>query len=196
MVDENSDDVFERHRGNVVLSALRRLRTPIFASPGNGDVRPVNRAAVELASLEGITPDLLRREPDHPLAAAIRSADQAAGNARRAVAAFPSGRRYEVEISARGRGAAERWMLIVVRSTLEASVSAIREVARRYRLTRREIDIVIAIAEGLSSEDVCLDMSISRNTLKTHLGSVFAKTKTSSRAELLSLLLRDQAPNE
>jgi two-component system, NarL family, nitrate/nitrite response regulator NarL len=55
---------------------------------------------------------------------------------------------------------------------------------RPYRLTPREVEIIEAIAAGDSNRDVAARLSISLQTVKHHLTSIFDKTGTSSRLEL------------
>jgi DNA-binding NarL/FixJ family response regulator len=45
------------------------------------------------------------------------------------------------------------------------------------------------LSRGLNSTSVCLELSISRSTIKAHLRNIFAKTEVASMAELLYMLL-------
>jgi two-component system nitrate/nitrite response regulator NarL len=58
--------------------------------------------------------------------------------------------------------------------------------ARRFKLTRRELDIIAAIVAGQSNKDIADHLSISVQTVKHHLTSIFDKTGASSRLELAS----------
>ena len=51
-------------------------------------------------------------------------------------------------------------------------------------LTKRELDIVGAIVEGLANKEIARKLSISEDTVKHHLTSAFDKTGVSSRLEL------------
>ncbi len=53
-----------------------------------------------------------------------------------------------------------------------------------FGLTRRELDIVGAIVAGYSNKEIAKKFSISEDTVKHHLTSVFDKTGVSSRLEL------------
>ena len=55
---------------------------------------------------------------------------------------------------------------------------------RRFNLTRRELDIVAAIVAGHSNKDIADHLTISVQTVKHHLTSIFDKTGVSSRLEL------------
>lgn len=61
---------------------------------------------------------------------------------------------------------------------------------RPYRLTPREVAIIEAIAAGDSNRDVAARLSISLQTVKHHLTSIFDKTGTSSRLELALFAIR------
>lgn len=54
----------------------------------------------------------------------------------------------------------------------------------RYNLTPRELDIIGAIVGGQSNKDIASNLSISVQTVKHHLTSIFDKIGVSSRLEL------------
>jgi len=51
-------------------------------------------------------------------------------------------------------------------------------------LTKRELDIVGAIVEGLTNKEIAAKFSISEDTVKHHLTNIFDKTGVSTRLEL------------
>lgn len=57
-------------------------------------------------------------------------------------------------------------------------------------LTGREVEIVEAIAAGDSNREIAAKLSISLQTVKHHLTSVFGKTGTSTRLELALFAIR------
>jgi len=59
------------------------------------------------------------------------------------------------------------------------------------RLSPREREIAVLIARGLKNRDVARQLSISENTVKRHLQSVFSKTGTHDRLELAVLALNE-----
>ena len=61
---------------------------------------------------------------------------------------------------------------------------------RPYKLTPRELEIVSAIAEGQSNRQIAERLSISLQTVKHHLTSIFDKTGASNRLELALLAIR------
>lgn len=62
---------------------------------------------------------------------------------------------------------------------------ALRE---KYQLTRREIDIVRWVSQGLTNDEIGEQLYISRFTVETHLKNIFEKTKVKHRTGLASLL--------
>jgi DNA-binding NarL/FixJ family response regulator len=63
---------------------------------------------------------------------------------------------------------------------------------RPYKLTPREMEIVLAIAEGQSNRQIAERLKISLQTVKHHLTSIFDKTGTASRLELALVALKEQ----
>ncbi len=56
--------------------------------------------------------------------------------------------------------------------------------ARSYGLTRREIEILSTIVNGLSNKEIAQKFSLSEDTVKHHLTNIFDKLGVSSRLEL------------
>jgi two-component system nitrate/nitrite response regulator NarL len=61
---------------------------------------------------------------------------------------------------------------------------------RQYGLTPRELEIVSAIVSGDSNRDIADRLSISLQTVKHHLTSIFDKTGVSTRLELALFAIR------
>ena len=75
---------------------------------------------------------------------------------------------------------------IVVTMELSSATERRDVFARSHGLTPRETEVLRHLAEGRDTRSVALEMSISELTVQDHLKSVFAKTATSSRRELLA----------
>lgn len=73
------------------------------------------------------------------------------------------------------------------------TTTAIKLFISSYGLTRSEALLAQELAQGVSLDGFAAKHDISRNTAKTHLRSIFAKTETSRQPELVSLLLRSVA---
>jgi len=59
-----------------------------------------------------------------------------------------------------------------------------------FGLTPREREILTAITEGMSNKDIAERLSLSEQTVKHHLSSIFDKTGMSSRLELAMFAVR------
>jgi DNA-binding CsgD family transcriptional regulator len=66
----------------------------------------------------------------------------------------------------------------------------LRNAAERYALTPREQQVVKLIIEGRSTEEIAIQLGITRNTVSLYVKSALAKTGSSSRAALLGRLMR------
>lgn len=75
----------------------------------------------------------------------------------------------------------------VVRAQSRAGASRPRP-AERDRLTKREREIAELIAAGLRNRQIAERLQISRKTVETHQGRIFAKLAVTSRAALISRL--------
>jgi DNA-binding NarL/FixJ family response regulator len=58
------------------------------------------------------------------------------------------------------------------------------DVWSRFHLTRRELDIVAAVVAGSSNREIARKLSLSEQTVKHHLTSIFDKMGVSSRLEM------------
>jgi DNA-binding CsgD family transcriptional regulator len=73
------------------------------------------------------------------------------------------------------------------------ATTAISMFASSYGLTPAEAALAQDLAQGASLDEFSAKRNISRNTAKSQLHSIFAKTETSRQPELVSLLLRSIA---
>jgi len=69
-----------------------------------------------------------------------------------------------------------------------ASTPALRRATERLPLTSREREIVMLIAEGLSTRTVAARLTLSVRTVESHIYNAMAKTGVESRDELAALL--------
>ncbi|MEC4176198.1 LuxR C-terminal-related transcriptional regulator [Adlercreutzia sp. R7] len=63
-----------------------------------------------------------------------------------------------------------------------------REVAESYGLTSREGEILLLMARGGRLSQIANELSISNNTVKTHIRHIYTKLEINSRKELMILL--------
>jgi NarL family two-component system response regulator YdfI len=88
--------------------------------------------------------------------------------------------------------------LVTVTTELFGSLRAAATVATASRaprsdagtdvlLTPRELEVLRMIADGLGNKQIAARLAISEHTVKFHVGSVFAKTRASTRAEAVMI---------
>ncbi len=66
-----------------------------------------------------------------------------------------------------------------------APEEAVRILSEKYALSEREREVLEEINKGKSNKQIAADLSISENTVKRHVNSIFKKTETQSRHELI-----------
>lgn len=60
-----------------------------------------------------------------------------------------------------------------------------------YRLTDRELEVLVLLAEGLTNQQSALKLSISQSTLKFHMNNIFEKLGVQTRSEALVLAAKN-----
>ena len=132
--------------------------------------------AAQLYAALGMLPAMV-----YPVATLARSRNDASGS--RALERAVDGRWVMIEAAAlEGRGNGE----IAVTLRDATSSETFDRLCRIYALSRRERQVVAALAAGLDTRTAAERLSISRHTLQDHLKSVFAKIGVNSRRELVA----------
>jgi DNA-binding CsgD family transcriptional regulator len=77
---------------------------------------------------------------------------------------------------------------LVVRSpaAMEAGFAAMRETDGRALLTPRELEVLAALAEGITNKAIARRLNISLHTVKFHVESVFRKLGARTRTEAVA----------
>ena len=60
-----------------------------------------------------------------------------------------------------------------------------------FRLTDRELEVLVLLAEGLTNQQSALKLSISQSTLKFHMTNIFQKLGVQTRSEALVLAAKN-----
>lgn len=76
-------------------------------------------------------------------------------------------------------------------TTLDAHHRVLADRARALHLTARERDVLAGVVAGRSNDEIGLDLGIARKTVEGHLAHLFRRLEVSSRAELVTTVLRD-----
>jgi DNA-binding NarL/FixJ family response regulator len=59
-------------------------------------------------------------------------------------------------------------------------------------LTRRELEILLLAARGMSNSDIASHLDISEGTAKRHLANIYPKMSVSSRGEAVRVALENE----
>ena len=70
---------------------------------------------------------------------------------------------------------------------------AVRRVVDGHNLSRREAQVALCCAQGLTNAAIGIRLQVSEQTVKFHLRNIFVKFGVKRRAELISRLFRDGA---
>lgn len=68
----------------------------------------------------------------------------------------------------------------------------IQRAATRYGLSAREIDVLLAVADGCTNGEVAEQLGLSPRTVQRHLERIFDKVGVRTRAGAVAVLLRGQ----
>lgn len=63
---------------------------------------------------------------------------------------------------------------------------------RPYGLTPREMDIITALAEGLSNKEIAQRLGVTTSTIKNHLTNVYSKLKVYDRTQAALFAVRNK----
>lgn len=74
-------------------------------------------------------------------------------------------------------------------------VKRLQILSERFGLTERESDVMAMICQGKSNPQIAEELYISESTVKRHLTSIYHKTDTTSRYELIVLFCQDDNEN-
>jgi DNA-binding CsgD family transcriptional regulator len=65
----------------------------------------------------------------------------------------------------------------------------VNEIRQKYRLTRRETDVLGRVLDGLNNIEISKDLDIVEQTVKDHLSNIYGKIKVENRFALLGSLI-------
>lgn len=69
--------------------------------------------------------------------------------------------------------------------------TCVSDVAKRYRLSPRETDILTLLHEGKNNEEIAATLFISLSTVKTHIANIFMKTGSKNRVQAALLYIKE-----
>lgn len=80
-------------------------------------------------------------------------------------------------------------ILVVIESLSIREEINIEEICRKFRLSRRERDTVGLLVNGYANKEIAQFLSISHETVKSHLGGIRRKLGVSNRTQILSRIV-------
>lgn len=78
----------------------------------------------------------------------------------------------------------------------ESHPSAVGMVAREYGLTAREADVLEELFNGRTAPYIARNLSVSINTVRSHVKRVYAKLSVHSQQELIDFIETDMSQRE
>ena len=102
------------------------------------------------------------------------------------------GVRCTPEILTRYADHARRFDQVAARFGSDARVIEISEPHRRVerKLTARELEMLLLIAEGFTNREISLHLSLSEETVKVHVHRLFGRLQARSRAHAVAIGFR------
>jgi DNA-binding CsgD family transcriptional regulator len=80
-------------------------------------------------------------------------------------------------------------IMVLLEKVVERRTIHFSEVAERYQLSKREIEVVRMICEGRNNREIGEQLYISEHTVKDHIKNIMRKMEVASRNELVAVLL-------
>lgn len=77
---------------------------------------------------------------------------------------------------------------IPLKVLIESPVKAVPFIFRTAKFTKRELEVIAGIRDGLPNKQIAARLNIAERTVKFHVSSVLAKTKLQGRMEILRKL--------
>jgi DNA-binding CsgD family transcriptional regulator len=79
--------------------------------------------------------------------------------------------------------------VVIIEETISNKLD-MNEIRRKFRLTRRETDIVRRVADGRRNIEIAEEVDISEQTVKDHLSNIYMKTGAENRMALMRTLMQ------
>jgi DNA-binding NarL/FixJ family response regulator len=80
-------------------------------------------------------------------------------------------------------------IMVLLERVVERRTIHLGEVAERYQLSKREVEVVRMICEGWTNREIGEKLYISEYTVKDHIKNIMRKMEVASRNELVAVLL-------
>lgn len=192
-------------RAAAASAALDRIPFGVILMDSRGRIARVNRTAHDLvADLPDVT-----IEDDDLCLPAPRRGELAQLIARAVAGSVESGSKLTGHLEIPGpEGRALRILVVPLQANPAGSGSACAlflsrsgggfeppedVLARHYALTRSEARVLARLLRGLDRNEIASELGVGRETVRTHIKSIYAKVGTTRQADLVAELLRGPA---
>lgn len=99
-----------------------------------------------------------------------------------------SARTFLVKLS--GQEKETSYIMIIVEKIVEKHFVDFETARKQYHLTKRELELVKLVYNGLTNKDISQKLFISGYTVKDHIKHIMRKMNASSRNEIVAILVR------
>lgn len=78
-------------------------------------------------------------------------------------------------------------IMVLLEKIVEKHLVDYEKIKNKFKLTKRETDVLILICEGLTNKEISAELSICEYTVKDHIKKIMRKMDVGSRSEIISL---------
>lgn len=158
-----------------------------------GEVSHADEGALALLALPGSPLRLRASRLLAPEAATeLREMLAAAARGTAGALALPRRGRWPLTLRAEPARAGQGCVRVTLRDPALGGPDAAL-LAGLFQLTPTEVRVALALVAGRSPREICAELGVQPNTVKSHLQRLLAKSGTRRQGELVSLLLRSAA---
>ena len=121
----------------------------------------------------------------------IQAGSQIASPCRQRIVYAGENQRFRIESSIAKQplyGASTPYFLVSLEDTSENDKVREEIIKETYYLTKREMEIIRCVSEGLTNQEISEKLFVSRFTVKKHLENIFEKTGVKNRVELTRVI--------
>jgi DNA-binding CsgD family transcriptional regulator len=83
------------------------------------------------------------------------------------------------------------WKKLHALKALKGKTKLAEELVRRYKISKREMEVIQLITEGYTNQQIADELYISVETVKDHNSRIYLKTDVKNRTQLAKLFLKD-----
>jgi DNA-binding CsgD family transcriptional regulator len=81
-------------------------------------------------------------------------------------------------------------IMVLLEKVVEKHRVDYEKIKNDFKLTKREIDVLMLICEGLTNKEISAKLSICEYTVKDHIKKIMRKTNAASRSEVITRTLQ------